>query len=158
MDTVTLLQLGVTIIVAIWGIRQTYTTNRLEREVHLLNTKLDQDIQQLHHAREAAIGMHKAHVFMLQYYYQNKQADDAHITQFAESSAHWAELRGLAFAIKDEELLRLINEPFRFEALPSEQRNMIRDEAELRGHFQQLHTRIAQLLDQAATKGKTPRR
>lgn len=152
MDILTLLQLGVTITVAIWGIRQTFTTNRLEKEIHFLSVNLDQSIQILHRAREAIIGMHKAHVFMLEHRQLNKEFDAAYIAQFSEFSAHWAELRGLAFAINDEELLDLVNKGFSFDGLSSEQRSIVRDEAEIRGRSQHIHTRIAQLLAKTTKK------
>ena len=64
----------------------------------------------------------------------------------AELSAYKAELRGLAFAIDDKELLRLVNEGYSFTGLPQKERNFIKDEMEIRGRSQHLHTRISQLL------------
>ena len=152
MDLLSVLQLGVTIIVAIWGIRQTFTTNRLEKEIHFLRVNLDQSMQLLQRARDAAIGMHKAHVFMLEHRQLNKKIDDVYISQFAEFSAFWAELRGLAFAINDQELLDLVNKGFSFDGISNEQRSIVRDEAEIRGRSQHIHTRIARLLEKATTK------
>jgi len=152
MDILTLLQLGVTITVAIWGIRQTFTTNRLAKEIHYLSVNLDQSIQILQRAREAIIGMHKAHVFMLEHRQLNKELDDAYLARYAEFSAHWAELRGLAFAINDQELLDLVNKGFTFDGLSSEQRDIVKDEMEIRGRSQHIHTRIAQLLAETTTK------
>ena len=141
------LQLTVTVIVAIWGIYQTYVTRKLEREIHYLNAGLDQYIQLLHRARDAVIGMNQTHVFMLNYRELREDIDDRYIEKIAEHSAYWSELRGLAFAINDKELLDLVNKGYDFKHLPSEERNAMLDEMEIRGRSQKLHTRIAQLLE-----------
>jgi len=145
------LQLIVVAIVAIWGIYQTRVTNRLERQVHRLNTGLDQSIQLLHRAREAVIKIHSAHVFLLEYRPPPSEPTEASTTKFAEMSAYQAGLRGLAFALGDKDLLGLVNEGYEFTGKPLEERNTVRDEAEIRGRSQQLHTRISQLLE-IATK------
>jgi hypothetical protein len=148
-----ILQLAVTIIIAIWGIYQTRVTKNLEREIHYLTVGLDQSIQLLHRAREAVIGMNKTHVYMLHYKELGQDIDSNYVEKLAEHSAYGAELRGLAFAIKDQELLDLVNKGYDFTGTPNEQRNPVRDEAQIRGRSQQLHTRISQLLE-LATKNK----
>jgi hypothetical protein len=140
------LQLMVVTIVAIWGIYQTRVTNRLAQQVHRLNTGLEQSIQILHRAREAVIKIHAAYVFLLEYRSQISEPTEIYITKFAEMSANQAELRGLAFAIGDKDLLALVNEGYRFREIPSGERNTIMDEMEIRGRSQKLHTRISELL------------
>jgi hypothetical protein len=152
MTILDILQLTVTAIVAAWGIYQTYVTKKLEQEVHYLNVGLDQHIQLLHRARDAIIGMNKTHVFMLNYRDSGKDMDERYIEKLAEHSAYWSGLRGLAFAINDKELLSLVNQGYEFTRLPSEQRNAMHDEMEIRGRSQQLHTRIAQLLELTTKK------
>jgi len=151
MNPLDALQLVTVAIVAIWGIYQTRVTKRLEQQIHRLNTGLDQTIQLLHRAREAVIKIHSAHVFMLEYVDHQEKPNELYMTTFAERSAYEAELRGLAFAIGDEELLALVNKGYEFDKRPIEARTFWMDEAEIRGRSQFLHTRISQLLE-AATK------
>ena len=145
------LQLVVMIIVAIWGIYQMRVTKRLEQEVHRLNTGLDQSILLLHRAREAVIQRHKAHVFLLEYKMSGEKPTELCFKTMAELSVHNAELRGLAFAIGDEELLKLVNKGYEFLSQPPDQRNITLDEMTIRNRSQHLHTRISQLLE-AATR------
>jgi hypothetical protein len=153
MTTIELLQLAATIVIAIWGIYQTRVTKKLEREIHYLSIGLDQSIQLLHRAREAVIGMHKTHVFMLHYKELRNDIGDQYVEKLAEQSTYRAELRGLAFAINDQELLDLVNKGYDFIGIPNEQRNATFDEMEIRNRSQHLHTRISQLLE-LATKNK----
>jgi hypothetical protein len=155
MTILDILQLTITAIVAAWGIYQTYVTKKLEQEIHYLNVGLDQDIQLLHRARDAVIGMNQTHVFMLNYRDLREDIDERYIEKMAEHSAYWSELRGLGFAINDKELLDLVNKGYEFTRLPSEQRNAMRDEMEIRGRSQHLHTRIAQLLELTTRKKHT---
>ena len=90
--------------------------------------------------------MHHAHVFMLQHRELQRDIDDQYLAKFAEFSAYLAELRGLSFAIGDKELSNLITRGYDFQGIPSEQRDIVRDEMDIRGKTQQIHTRIAQLL------------
>ncbi|HQU37039.1 MAG TPA: hypothetical protein PLR65_10670, partial [Anaerolineales bacterium] len=128
MELLDTLLLIVTVIVAIWGIYQTYVTKRLEAQVHRLNAGLDQSLQTLHRAREAVIKIHSAYVFLLQYTELQEQPDEAFKKAFAEKSVYEAELKGMAVAIGDKELLDLVNEGYRVMKIPDEQRNLIRDE------------------------------
>ena len=149
MSVFDLLQLIVISIVAIWGIYQTRVTKKLEGELHRLNTSLDQSIQILHRAREAVIQMHQAHVFLLNYVqHMNDEnlPDEVYATKYAELSAYKAELRGLAFAIGDQELLDLVNKSYEFMNQSPEERFSMLPEMEIRGRSQKLHTRISQLL------------
>jgi hypothetical protein len=59
--------------------------------------------------REAVIQKHKAHVFLLNHVKFVKEPNETYATKQAELSAYQAELRGLAFAIGDQELLDLVN-------------------------------------------------
>ena len=137
------LQLIVTIVVTIWGIYQIRVTKKLEQEVHRLNTGLDQSILLLHRAREAVIQRHKAHIVLLEYKASGKEPTEFCFTTMAELSAHNAELRGLAFAIGDENLLGLVNEGYEFLRQPPDQRNIDLDEMTIRNRSQHLHTRIS---------------
>lgn len=88
-------------------------------------------------------------MFLLEYGASGKEATEVYFTTMAELSVHNAELRGLAFAIGDEELLRLVNEGYEFLSQPPDQRNIVLDEMTIRNHSQHLHTRISQLLEAA---------
>jgi hypothetical protein len=145
-----LLQLIIAVFVAVWSIYQAKFTKNIEQEVHRLNIGLDQSIQLLHRAREAVIQIHKAHVFLLEFNLMEQKPSEIYLTKHAELSAHKAELRGLAFAIGDKELLKLVNEGYSFSTQPQEERNITRDEMEIRLKSQKLHTRISQLLETTA--------
>ena len=151
MNQLDALLLIVTTIVAIWGIYQTYVTKRLEQQVYRLNIGLDQSLQTLHRAREAVIKIHSAYIFLLQYREFQEKPDEAYKKAFAEKSVYEAELKGMALAIGDKELLDLVNEGYRVMEIPDEQRNLMRDELEIRAQLRRFHTRIAQLIA-AATK------
>ena len=141
------LPLIVTVIVAIWGIWQTFVTKRLEQQVYRLNLGLDQSLQILHRAREAVIKIHGAYIFLLQYWELQEKPDETYRKVFAEKSVHEAEIKGIAFAIGDRELLNLINKEY---ANPNE-KQFRRSEAEIRGHMESVHARITQLIE-ATTK------
>jgi hypothetical protein len=108
MTLLDILQLGVTAIVAVWGIYNARVTRRLEQEVHYLNVGLDQSIQLLHRAREAVTGIHRARVAIMAYHYNKRESDDKYIQSQADESAYWAELRGLGFAINDVVLCNVL--------------------------------------------------
>jgi len=150
------LQLITVAVVAIWGIYQTRVTHRLEQQIYRLNISLDQSIQLLYRAREAVIKIHSAYIFLLecraqQDRTQESEPTETYLTRLAEMSTFQAELRGIAFAVGDKELLELVNKGYDFERMPIEKRNPAMDEMEIRGRSQHLHTRISQLL-KAATK------
>jgi len=149
MDFLDVLQLVTMVVIAIWQIYSVRAIKKLEQEVHRLNIRLDQSMQRLHDAREAVIQRHKAHVFLLEYQASRKEATELYFTTMAELSARNAELRGLAFAIGDKELLTLVNEGYDFLGVPPDQRNITVDEMTIRGRSQKLITRISQLLEEA---------
>jgi hypothetical protein len=160
MDTLGGLGLIVTVIIGIWGVYQTFVTNRLNRELHRLTIEMDQSIQRLYRARDATIERHKAAIYLSEFNRMRRELkDDAPqfppdqvFQRFADFSAHWAELRGLAAAIGDSKLLELVNE--RFADLSVEENASISyaamlTEIEYRGQSQRIHTRISELLQEA---------
>jgi len=149
MDWLPVLSLIASVLVAIWGIYQTYVTKRLEQNIHRLRIGLDQTIQLLQRAREARIKIHQAHVYLLDYQTYFKDPNEILLEKQSEISAYQAELRGLAFAIGDKELLDLINSGYEFTGVPLSERNVVKDEMEIRGKSQKIHTRISQLLELA---------
>ncbi len=74
------------------------------------------------------------------------QLNEEYSLKFAEMSAYQAELRGLAFAIGDKELLEIVNKGYESQKYSPEERSFELDEMEIRGKSQHLHTRISQLL------------
>lgn len=96
------------------------------------------------------IQIHEAHVFLLNYVQYMKEPDEIYATKHAELSAYNAELRGLAFAIGDKELLNLVNESYSFIHYSPADRSVVGDEMEIRGKSQKLHTRISQLIKDTA--------
>lgn len=155
MDLLGSSQLVVTVLVVIWGIYQTYVTKRLEHQVYRLSVGLDQSLQILHRAREAVIKTHSAYVLLLAYRERRNETDESYMKvwaeKYAEKSAYEAELKGIALAIGDKELLDLVNEGYTVMTNSDEQRNLRRDEAEIRGQLEHFHERISQLI-KATTK------
>jgi hypothetical protein len=144
-------QLVISVVLAVVTVRQARVTSDLEQRVHRLNTSLDQAIQRLHRAREAVIQQHKAHVFLVEYKrvldQRGIELTETYFDMFAEWSAYAAELRGLAFAIGDKELLEIVNKEDRdSEGVPPE--------IPVRARSQQLHARISQLLDEATAEAR----
>jgi hypothetical protein len=75
-----------------------------------------------------------------------KEPDEIYCARHSELSAYSAELRGLAFAIGDEELRKLANNLY-----PSNKSNSAMEkEMDVRNHSQHLHTRISELLQDTA--------
>jgi hypothetical protein len=140
-------------IALIWGIVQTIiswrisrTTDDLNQQLHRVNLGLDQSIQRLNRARDLVNKIHEAR--LMNYYYaalEQEVTEDRYI-KFVEESVYAAELRGIALAIGDEELLKLINKP----SIVYEDKtpNFMSKEASIRNETQNLHTRIHQLLEQ----------
>lgn len=151
MNQLDILQLAITALVAIWGIYQTRVTKSLEQNIHLMNAGMNQTLQLLHRAREAVIKIHSTHVFLLELTKNNSNNLEIHAEKFGEMSAYQAELRGLAFAINDKDLLEIVNRSYDFMKQSPEERSIFLDEMEIRGRSQKLHTRIAELI------GKTTR-
>lgn len=146
MDLAAGLQILITALLAVVTVRQAWVTSQLERRVHRLNASLDQSIQRLQRAREAVIQENKATVFLAEYVQALKsegksELTEAYFEKHAELSACKAELRGLAFAIGDKELLQIVNNFPRDSVMPPEM--------EARARAQHLHTRISQLLEEA---------
>lgn len=115
MEPLDAIQLTISIVLAIVTVRQANVTHKLEQRLYRLNTNLDQSIQRLHRAREAVIQEQKARVFLVTYVEAYKAEGKTETTEIyfkkrGELSAYWAELRGLAFAIQDDELLRYVNQ------------------------------------------------
>jgi hypothetical protein len=129
------LMVVVSVIAVIWAIYQIYSTHQLDVKLTFLTKQLDQSVQRLHRARDAAIRMHEANVFLIQYVSTNPQITDVYCQKHAELSASRAELRGLAFAIDDKELLDIVNE------------NLGDTEGSIRNHVQRIHTRISKLIE-----------
>jgi hypothetical protein len=143
------LLLIVSALVAVWGIYQTRVTKQLEQNIHHLNVALDQSIQLLHRAREAAIKIHSAYIFLLEIGYNNSENLETHATKYAELSAYNAELRGLAFAIKDDELLQTVDKSYNFLNQSPKDRSFWLDEVEIQGKSEKLHKRISELIELA---------
>jgi hypothetical protein len=142
-------------VVAIWGIYQTIhtrklakITSKLEHQVYLLNKSLDQSLERLQRANELVNKIHEIEV-LLAYYGQNlaEKSYGDYATKLAEWSSYKAELRGLAFAIGDKELLDILNSS-QFMVTSEEIREMGATAVEInaRSKSQHLHTRIFQLL------------
>lgn len=142
---------------AAWGGYLIYVTKGLDSKLRYLSVELDQSIRRLDRARDAAIALHRAYIALLRYAEMAQaigkpleQVSEIYVERAADYSAYWAELRGLAFAIGDEELLQIINQEL-FNPANARRINEIakaRDVAEMdaRGAFQKIHTRIAELL------------
>lgn len=136
--------------------------NKLQKEIEQSNRIHDQKVQRLYRAREAVIAVHKAHVYLINYG-QNKVAvwaeeqigkrarplvlDDNYFIKSAELSAAQAELRGLAFAIGDKELLHQVNNPIDNRTSDDKRINAAFREIDIRANSQHLHTRITELLE-----------
>lgn len=152
MTPIEAIQLTISVVLAVVTIRQARVTHELERRLYKLNTNLDQSIQRLHRAREAVIEIHKAKVFLIEYVtaYKNEsktELTDTYFQKQAEASAYAAELRGLAFAIGDEQLLSIVNNFPVDKVMPPEMQE--------RARAQHLHTRISQLLLEATADAPT---
>ena len=133
------LSLIVAVVVAFWGIWQTFVTHKLQREIQILSLSLDQSVQRLYRARDAVIQAHKSQVFIIEYSNEIGK-DETWYEKYAELSAYKAELRGIAFAIGDEELMRLAREVIDYSDIV---------EPQIRINSQHLHTRISELLEEA---------
>lgn len=162
MELLEALGLVVTGILGVWAIYQTYITSRLNQQLHKFNLKTDQSIQQLYRAREATIERHKAAIYLSEFNRMRKELkdetpqfpNDVMFQKFAEFSAHWAELRGLAFAIGDSELLSAVNETktgSSSDENTSQSLAHMLHEMNYRGQSQRIHTRISQLLLEATS-------
>jgi hypothetical protein len=139
-QVISVAQIVITAVLGIVTILQIYVTYRLNIRVRLLDLQLDQSIQRLHRAREAVISRQKAYVYLLEYVKTGREASEPYFERHADWSAYQAELRGLAFAIDDKELLDLVNNGERDSENPTISEINARHQAQL------LHTRIAQLL------------
>ena len=145
------IQFGVTIGLAGWAVYSSFLAHRHAKELHRMRTRLDQSLGLLVRARDTAVAMQRAEAYILRCR-QMGQESPVHERMVASSefSAAFAELRGLAFAIGDHELLMLVNKlghsdpgHVTLNLDPSELWEM-----ESRGQFQHIHTRIAELLKQ----------
>ncbi len=141
-------------IVVFWGIYQTRVTARLEKEIHRLNVQLNQRLQLLHRAREAAIQHQKTDIFIA--VYRSKEQSEGfdinqYATKIAERSAAGAELRGLALLLEDKELLGMVSRAIKFpegSIFPAEQEY----EMSVRGKYQKIHKRISELIEAETQK------
>ncbi len=135
-DIVSIISLVIAVLAMAWGIFQTFVSHRLNQELDRLTTQLDERVKRLHRARELVTQRQTAHLFLKFYNSAVGEKDgDAEIraAERGKYYAAWAELKGLARAISDEELLNLVKDD--------------RDEMEIRAQAQKLHTRIAELLE-----------
>lgn len=130
---------------------------KFRNDIRLLSIEMDQSIHVLHRLRDAAIGMQEAFIFMLSYRQHNQQVNDVYLSKLAEYSARYAESRGLAFSVGDKELLSLINHELHITRI-GDQTNLQRDETELRGTFQKIYTRLAQLLIETTERRRRRRK
>lgn len=133
----------------VWAIFQTYAVHRLNIQMTQLSTQLDERVKRLHRARELVAQEQASHSF-LRFYREALGDENGDIkfqaTEHAKMMAAKAELKGLANAIGDKALLNVVNEGMNFTG------DMFLDEVTIRGYAQQLHTRIAELLEAETTK------
>ena len=125
-----------------WSIHQARIAKELERDLHLVKVSLDQSTQLLQRAREAALAMHKAYVFLLASDRRGREVDENYLLKHAEFRSAHIELRGLAFAIDDDELCKWSSEINTSSATA----DFLRDEAAVAHPIQQIHKRIGELL------------
>ena len=151
MNVLDWLNLIVIVLLGIWSIYQTRLAKRLDEQIHRLSVELDQSIQLLYRAREDVIKIHSIHLYLLSYGVSGKDTDDVFNLKLSEMSAYDAELRGLAIAIDDKDLLALVNESYDFYNKPLKDRAFFEDEVKIRSRSQRLHTQISKLL-QNSTK------
>ena len=144
MNLLDFLQLAMTILVVILGVR-------LEFQVRRLSVGIDQSLQILHRAREAVIKIHGAYIFLVGYVKCQEENNELCMRMVAEKSAYEAELKGLAIAIGDKELIDLIDKKYSFISIPIKERDKNLVETEIRAKSELLHMRISQLI-KIATK------
>lgn len=138
------LTLVITIVIAVLQFMQVNRTIKLEKEVNQLNLKTSQSLQILFRARDAAIEWQKNQVFLMEYLRRTENLPDQrdwsiYAGKHADFSASWAELRGLAFAIGDENLKSIVTG-----GIPNLEKELF--ESEVRHKAQMIHTRIAELI------------
>lgn len=154
--------LAVVILLAFRYKTQAEISHRLEHQLKRLNTGLDQSLNILHQAREATIRKHQAEIYLLEWKGLKEQelsgtVLEVYLNKYAEYSAAWAELRGLTFAIGDKELINLVNNTpeIREKHNPTETEKAYArtmHEMGVRGYSQQIHTRIAKLIQETLDK------
>ena len=146
-------QVIVAAVVAVFGIYQYFANQRilrnqesLKRDFDLFKMHLDQSVQRLQHARELVNQAHEAELVMFHFNEQGNQENWA--IKYVEWSTCFAELRGLAFAIDDDQLWKLINSDKDTTVI----QGFVGKEMSTRLYSQKLHTRINQLLQEATTR------
>lgn len=153
MDTISVMSLIISALIAIWGIYQTYVTKGLEEKIHRLSVELDQSIQLLYRIREAVTKSHNVLLYMLTCYNFKSIFNDVMAEKYAEWSALIAEARGIALTIGDNELIDLLTDPYKFEGKKMEDRILYLDELALRARSEKIHARVSKLI-QLTTKVK----
>jgi len=148
MDNLALPNFIVTVALAIWAVYHTGLTHRLQTKLNRLVKQLDHSIERLHRAREAVIQYQKAYLFVLGYEKTGKERDKDYFERNAEIEVYQTELHGLARAIGDDELLRILTEPSASDAKFIDISFAVQQERE---RAERLHTRINQLLDIAVS-------
>jgi hypothetical protein len=148
-NTLDWLNLIVVVLLAIWSIYQTRLTKSLDAKIHRISVGLDQSLQLLHRIRDDVIEIHTIHVFLLTYNHFGLSADNLFREKYSQYSALMGEIRGIAIAIGDKELLNLVTQQYEFQDKSLVERILHVDELEIRSRSEKLHTRISQLLESA---------
>jgi hypothetical protein len=149
-----LVTLAVACIALITGLINGIVSFRQNKELQRVRLCLDQSLGLLERARDAAMAMHEAETYLLEFVQADPESPThQYITARARYSANWAELQGLAQAIGDDRLTALV------QGLGGSRhggtgpsigwsREALHEHSQ-RGVFGRTHARIAELLEQA---------
>lgn len=156
MDTTAMLGIGslvVAIATAIWGIRQTFVTNRLTQEVHRLSVRLDQSLQRLERARELIGNIHAVSEDIANTIFVEDEGDTSDLIKaLTVTKTSQVELIALAKVIDDKEFLDMVQDlKSVLESIerPGTPERWLEWSRRIEPHFENLHERVYRLLEDA---------
>ncbi len=148
----------VAIATIIWGIRQTFVTNRLTQEIHRLSVRLDQSIQRLERARELINNMCMVwEDFGNRLHVEGKYDRSDLVKVLTVNRGSRIELYALPNVIGDKQLfdtLRKLDRALKKKIGTEKPEQLLEWLSRLEKHFEALHKRVYELMEDATLEQK----